>query len=755
MKTNIFYCFLFFSIISFGKEDREIIKQIDNINSVALKSFNDKDIVKSFKEFINAKKLSDSIEDNYGSATANFNLGNIYNLMENYKSAEEHYQLTLKSLKNIDDNYLLASTYLNLAAIQIEKGDDTRAIAYFEKSLKYSSINSHLITSDKQQLQSVYFDASISLCELYIENNNLEEALMSLLKIKEHLKKNNFDSHSEGYFKYVYGIYYVRKELYNNASSKFREAIILLENEAEELDFMLLSKIYMQLSISQAKSGHSIEAYLTLLEQNSYKDKVLNENKHSQDFITKSKFLIEDYKNNAERANAEKLEQIEIANKFKKINMVIFITLMLLIVSVIIICISYFSKIKLSKTLEVKNTELEKAKNEALKSSELKSKFISNVTHELRTPLYGVVGITSLLLDKNNLDSSDRKYLKSLKYSGDYLLSLINDILQVGKMESNKIELKNVSVNLRESLKDIVNTFDYRLVETNNKISIAIDNNVPEYIKCDKVMLSQILINLIGNSVKFTNNGTINLKVNALNSNDKNVDLRFEVEDSGIGIPKDKFQTIFDNFSQLEDSNLNYQGTGLGLSITKNLIGLFNSEINLESEVGVGTKISFDINFEIVEIETKVSPNKESLINDVDTTTKPEYRILVAEDNKINQIVTKNLLKKHGYSCTIVENGKEALDEVRQSHYDLVLMDINMPIMGGNEATKAIRTFNNKLPIIALTAADIDEVAENCKNSGYNDLIIKPFDNYDFFQVITANIQNSDIDKGIRFVKAS
>ena len=755
MRINLFICFLFFSILSFGKEDREIIKQIDHINSSALQFYNDDEIVKSFKEFISAKELSDSIQDHYGSATANYNLGNIYFLMENYESAIQYYNSTINVLKPIDDSYLISSSYLNLAKIYREQNIDTKSIQYFEKALKSSVVSKYINELEKEQIQKVFVEARINLCEIYIEKKNFDEALLNLLKLEDYLKTNEISSNLKGYYKYIYGVYSAHNELYNSANIKFREAIVLLKEGDQEIDLELLSNVYMQLSISLAKAGKSTEAYITLLEHNSFKDKLLNEEKSRQDLIIKSKFLIEDYKNEAQIANAARIQQVEIANKFKRINTVIFITLFLLIGSIIIIYRSYSQKMKLSKTLKVKNSELELAKDEALKSSELKSKFISNVSHELRTPLYGVVGITSLLLENNSLNTKDKKHLKSLKYSGDYLLNLINDILQVGKMEANKVELKNVSVNLKDMLADIVNSFDYRLEETNNQIEISIDNYVPEYIKCDKVRLSQILINLIGNSVKFTTNGVINLRVKLVSLDNKNVGLNFEIEDNGIGISKDKFNMIFDNFCQLEDSNLNYQGTGLGLSITKNLIELFESEIKLESEIGVGTKISFEINFELDQNKAKVISEFDSKAEKIE---KPEanYNILVAEDNKINQVVTKNLLKKHGYLCTIVENGKEALKEVKNNKYDLILMDINMPVMNGNEATALIRQFNNSIPIVALTAADIEDVEQNCKGIGYSDIIIKPFDNYEFFQVINENIQNAQNNNGdVQLVLAS
>jgi len=436
MKTYLLFCFLAFSVVTFGKEDREIIKQIDNINATALKFYQNDDIVKSFKEFIIAKQLSDSIQDHYGSATANFNLGNIYYLMENYESAKTHYQLTLNALNSLDDNYLRSGTYLNLGKLYRDQNNYAKSIEFLQKALEHAGVENGVNTSEKEEIHNIYFESRLSLSEIHIENDNLDEALISILKIGDYLKNHTVNQNLEGYYNYIYGLYYTKTDLFNAANTKFREAITLLKDRPEEMDLEILTNVYMQLSISLAKSGKTEEAYVTLLEHNTYKDKLLNADKTKTDLLTKSKFLLEDYKKNAETANSEKLQQIAVANKFKKINIAIVITLVLLVISILGIYKSYNSKRKLSQTLEVKNSELEMAKNDALKSSELKSKFISNVSHELRTPLYGVVGITSLLLENNNLNNRDKKHLKSLKYSGDYLLNLINDILQVSKMEA-------------------------------------------------------------------------------------------------------------------------------------------------------------------------------------------------------------------------------------------------------------------------------------------------------------------------------
>ena len=212
------------------------------------------------------------------------------------------------------------------------------------------------------------------------------------------------------------------------------------------------------------------------------------------------------------------------------------------------------------------------------------------------------------------------------------------------------------------------------------------------------------------------------------------------MEDSGLGIPKDKFESIFENFSQLDrNANMNYQGTGLGLSISKKIVELFGSQIELESEEGQGAKFSFNLTFDVDNEKQLAIENEQS--NGKIVNINKKFNILIAEDNKINQVVTKNLLKRQNYSCDVVENGIDAVEYVKNKSLDLILMDINMPKMDGIEATEIIREFNANIPIIALTAADIDYVHENYSEIGFSGLLTKPFDNIEFFQMIETKIK--------------
>lgn len=745
MRNNLFICFLFTLTMAFSQSEREVINQIDSINSVALSHYKNNDIVQSFNYFNESIKLSDSINDSYGNAVANFTLGKIYNYMQEFDEAERCYTKMLKTSIEIDDNFLIASSYLSLGEMYINKKQGSAVITYFEKALEYALKKEVRDQNNLDKQQSLLFEIRMNLSIVYLDNNLPSEALIYLLRAENNLDNSVRNLYSKAYLNYTYGLYFMNKESYNEANNKFRIASVYLEKNTRSEDLnnhLLLSKIYKKSSIALAKLDNNDEAYAALLKHNNSREKFINEEKVKLDNITKSKLFLAEYKQAAQAANKERILQQEVTNKIKNINLIITVTVFLLFISLLTLYKNYAAKRKLSNILEARNKQLEFAKDVAEKSSKLKTKFISNVTHELRTPLYGVVGLTSLLLKSNDLSEADNKFLKSLKYSGDYLLNLVNDILQIGKMESHKVELKNVSVNLKVLIENIIDSFEYRLQETNNKIQITLEDNIPQFIKCDNVRLSQILINLIGNSIKFTENGKIDVRVELVNMNNKDVHLKFVVEDNGPGIPKEKHQRIFENFSQLDENhNVNYQGTGLGLSIVKNLVELFNGNIKLESELGKGSAFSFDITFEIdneakIESTEKKTKGKTVPING-------NYKILVAEDNKINQIVTQNVLQKGNFECEIVQNGLEALNAVKSKTYDLILMDINMPIMGGNEATKEIRKFDSNIPIVALTAADIEEVKKDFKSIGYNDIITKPFDNYEFYQTITTNIQQS------------
>lgn len=318
------------------------------------------------------------------------------------------------------------------------------------------------------------------------------------------------------------------------------------------------------------------------------------------------------------------------------------------------------------------------------------------------------------------------------------MLSLINNILDLNKLEANKVEVVNSTFNLEKRISDVLIALKNSADEKKTKLHFKFDEKIPKKLIGDPLKISQILINLIGNSIKFTEDGDIWINVSRIRQEDKNVYLRFEIEDNGEGISKEKQKAIFENFTQGSTQiNRKFGGTGLGLSIVKNLLSLLNSEVELESDLGEGSKFTFDLKFETVEgeiIEKPITPviDESKLTNDI----MAEKHILVVEDNKINQMITRKILEKNKVICDVADNGTIAVDKVKNNHFDLILMDIHMPGISGIEATIQIRKFNEEIPIIALTAVTLDESLDEFYLNGFNDIIPKPYKTEEFFHKI-------------------
>ncbi|HBL80785.1 MAG TPA: hypothetical protein DDZ79_13115 [Aequorivita sp.] len=402
----------------------------------------------------------------------------------------------------------------------------------------------------------------------------------------------------------------------------------------------------------------------------------------------------------------------------------------------VILYISHRGRKKLTLTLKEKNQQYLKAKQKSEKLALAKSKFFSTVSHELRTPLYGVIGLSSVLLEDESL-KSHRADLKNLKFSADYLLALINDVLQISKLESNTLEEMRVPFDLRELTQSIVSSFQYALVQNKNTLHVNISDNIPNTIIGDRVRLSQILMNLVGNAIKFTTNGNIYITAQEKSISENGVDIQFSIEDNGIGIPKGKQKAIFEEFQQVDSENFKIQGTGLGLTIVKKLLEASNSSIKLKSEPGKGSTFSFTLKFEIMKhlLQDKVLGDNNILTG---------KRILVVDDNRINQIVTKKILENNGMIAVIAENGDTAIAKLQTEMIDLVLMDINMPGKDGIETTQEIRKFDQITPIVALTAIEVEEMRTRIETSGMNDIIVKPYDTDKFLKIILSNLVDEE-----------
>jgi len=375
---------------------------------------------------------------------------------------------------------------------------------------------------------------------------------------------------------------------------------------------------------------------------------------------------------------------------------------------------------------------LEKAKVEAEKATMIKAQFLSAMSHEIRTPINAVLGTIHLMADENpRIDQMS--HLNTLKFSAENLMNLVSHILDYNKLDADQITLKNAPFKLQECLAHTKAGVEQFAKEKGITFSIELDQLLPKSLLGDSYRISQVLSNLAHNGIKFTQSGSVTIQVTKHQTIGDAVQVKFSVTDTGKGIPKEKLDTIFEKFRQATDDTI-LEGTGLGLAISSKIVALLNSNISVESELGKGSTFSFIVEFKKVdEKELKVTPSQKGFQIKTQNVLEDSLlglNILLVEDNIINQKVAGKLLARWGANFTIAENGQVAVDKIQESDYDIVLMDIQMPIMDGIKATTTIRAMGGKyakIPIVALTASAVLEVRQNALEAGLNDFLTKPF----------------------------
>jgi signal transduction histidine kinase/ActR/RegA family two-component response regulator len=394
-----------------------------------------------------------------------------------------------------------------------------------------------------------------------------------------------------------------------------------------------------------------------------------------------------------------------------------------------------FSQLNINYYKKIHNT-----KEDAVLSSHAKSQFLSTMSHEIRTPLNAIIGLSHILSD-NSPRPDQIKNIEALSYSGKMLLNLLNNVLDYSKMESNKIILDPIPTDLQMPLKQLKKIYEANCIRKGITMFVEVEENLP-LVYLDIVRFNQIINNLISNAINFTDNGSVTLKISKEGETEDEVIIVTEVIDTGIGLSEEQQLIIFDAFTQATSSTTRlYGGTGLGLSIVKKIIEAMNSQVNIKSKIGFGSNFYFKIKLKKATKDMIVNHNKKNIHN-----LKRKHLLLV-EDNIINAMVGKQILEKEGLLVDIAKNGQEAVTKIKTTKFDLVLMDIQMPIMDGVTATREIRKFNTTTPILALSASVYMEVKNKILKSGMDGFILKPFEPDDLLNQIEKQINNIERDK--------
>ncbi|NOZ46705.1 MAG: tetratricopeptide repeat protein [Chlorobi bacterium] len=685
----------------------------------------------ALKYHLRALKLAEGLNDMQNLATAYNSIGIIYTYQNNYREALSYFYLSLELAKKQNNMVGMAINLNSIAWVYELQKEYNSAIEFYNKSL---AINIQL--NNKKGIAISYTD----LGNVYRKTGNYEKSLAyyrEMLKINEEFNEDRYIARSHIYI----GEVYMDLKNYKKALAEIKTGLdIAFKINSRRL----LMDGYEQFANIYSNLGNYKKAFNYHKLYTQYKDSIYNEDNAKQ--IAELKTLYETEKKEKEiKLQKIELQQQETKIKRKNTQRNFFMIITVLLIIILFIAIRNYLKNKKINTLLIRQKEeitsqakqLEKANTRILNDTRIKELFFANTSHEIRNPVNIIYGFTKLLLN-SKLDKKQQSYINNIKNSSENLLFIINDILDFSKIEAGKLKIEKFEFSIIEKLNSIYKGMLPKAKEKKLKLNLIIEKDIPQFVKGDSVRLSQILTNLLTNAIKFTYKGEISINVKLLTQNYKFALIQFSVSDTGIGIKKNKLNTIFDAYSQAFNiTSDNFGGTGLGLSIVKKLVEFQDGKITVESTVNKGSTFTFKIPYTIVEKIPETGLKNTTAFQKKDIVKK--LSILLVDDNIINRTLAKDTILLFNGKILIdeAENGKEAVKKIENNNYDIILMDLIMPVMDGFEATKFVRNnLKYNIPILGMTALTRDEEKNKCFQCGMNDYISKPFEPDDLFQKI-------------------
>lgn len=725
-KVVVIFWILFSFQLSFGQGIGYKDKYARGLYDKALKGLND---LKCSESLLYSQQLLEYAlkQNKYDMAAASYNIiGLNFEEFGDLKKSIQYYNSGVSYAKLAKNDTIENYLYNNIGNLYYFRlKDSKKGLYYYQKSYELSK---RLDTP-----RDIAF-AEINLADVYLELNELSKGKYYLQLVEKKMKNNDYEMGMSYYSLMAY--YYEMRNDFVNAEKNYLKCVSDFKYQDIEYHKSHQMDIYAMVYRFYKKYHKTEKALYYLEKHDQLQDELFSKERNIEIKMAGGDIEALEYKYKVQQIETEKKiqqQKMKAANRFNK---VVLWFLGFVIIFLIFIFKGFVNYRSLSRKLSDYNFQLQVAREKSEEATRLKTQFLSNVSHELRTPLYGVIGMAEIL-ESEHKEIKDSPYFNALKFSSHYLLTLINDVLNVYKIEDNDIEFNYENINIREEIGHIKESMNVIAKSNKNEIIVSIADDVPQFIKTDLTRFSQILINLVSNALKFTKKGKVTLSL-FLEIRDNNAFLKLEVVDTGIGIPEEYLDKIFEKFVQV-DVNLQeqYKGTGLGLSIVKRLVELFKGSISVESEIREGSKFTVlfpHIPADEIEVSNQLKTHSHDKLK--------HLNILVVEDNKINQMVTQKLLEKNGHNFQMVENGLEALLLLEDNNYDVILMDINMPVMNGIEASIKIRNLGIKTPIIALTASDKENILKEIleKKNGLTDVLVKPFEYADLENVISRYI---------------